>query len=85
MLAPTYPEVATIPKRMVTLYLRAVLDGIKGKPVIQRQRQTTPGSYVVLAELSSGDYVVWVVGFYGAVEGHYFTALDDAEGDFARR
>jgi hypothetical protein len=79
-------QTVTIPERLVAgMYIKPVLDGINGNPQLLRWRQTTAGAFVVLTTWRGGEYATWLVGEYGAVEGHYFGTLTDARDDFGNR
>ena len=86
-IAPIATKTATIPERMVSVYLAAILAGIGGDPVVLKSRQTRPGRFIVLAlrQHWGSPYVTWYIGEYGAVEGHYFTDADEAEQDYKSR
>jgi hypothetical protein len=88
-ISPPTVDVVTIPSRMLGVYLNAVLDGIAGDPKLISSRQTKPGTFIVLAERtnigSSHRFVTWLVGWYGAVEGHFFSDFEDAKEDFNLR
>lgn len=84
-------ETTAIPTRLVNLFLRAVLDGIEGQPVIKRWRPLgDSGRFIVLCERTgrvsyAARWVTWYIGPVGAISGHFFSDEFDAMSDYETR